>query len=148
MADVVRRSAARRGETVSRSAAMRRVQRMRAREASGRSLTDRQARDFAAIRRSAASRAGLERRRQRSNRPLQVRVSGQLYKSPGVRRHRADEHRDITFEIQPEVAEDIAEALRRGDDELAEELFEEALADDYYDLSVGEVDELEGEWEE
>ena len=121
---------------------------MREREASGRSLTEKQARDFAAIRRSAASRAGLERRRQRANRPLQVRVAGQLYKSPGVRRHRADEHRDITFEIEREVSEEIAAALRQGDEERAEELFEEALADDYYDLTVGDVEELEGEWEE
>jgi len=86
--------------------------------------------------------------RQRANRPLQVRVAGQLYKSPGVRRHRADEHRDITFEIEPEVSEEIAAALRQGDEERAEELFEEALADDYYDLTVGDVEELEGEWEE
>jgi hypothetical protein len=64
-----------------------------------------------------------------------------------VRRHHEHERRDIRFEIDPETDEAIRAALRGGDDELAEELFEDALGEDYYDLSIGDVEELEGDWE-
>jgi hypothetical protein len=74
MSRVLQQSASRRGETLSRSAAMRRVQRMREREAAGRPLTERQARDASSIRRSATTRAAQEARRRRAGRPRGGRI--------------------------------------------------------------------------